>query len=213
MKGAEMKVHREGCTRFYLSPDLTLSVSKRVVQFLDRFTCLNCWDINTVPVERWLVILNRWVLLPRTVAEKSQWADPLLRKQKINKFWNWGDWASWGQQWGENDHLQQSALQRCTRAIPLEPHMGNCLRNSFSLPYLGTWALLGEILLYFLLNPVRTFLCVTGHWYRSSQERKSGFAEAKTFTKSELIKPSGFTVEREATLVPGDRKSHNFFVV
>lgn len=42
MKGAEMKVRREGRTRFYLSPDLTLSVSKRVVQFLDRFTCLNC---------------------------------------------------------------------------------------------------------------------------------------------------------------------------
>jgi len=37
MKGAEVRVCRAGRVRFYLSPDLkgpTLSVSKRVVQFL-----------------------------------------------------------------------------------------------------------------------------------------------------------------------------------
>lgn len=104
MKGAEVKVCMQGHGRFYLCPDLkgpTLSASKRVVQFLDRFTHLNCWDINAVPVKRWLFFfffLNRWILSPKAVVKKSQCADPLPGNQQTNTFWDRGGRANLGEE-------------------------------------------------------------------------------------------------------------------
>lgn len=83
--------------------------------------------------------------------------------------------------WGENDHLQPSAWQRCSRAIPIGPHRRNCLRNSFSLLQLGNWALLGGILVI-----------------RNTAARRGKVGLQRAWPSQILIEPLGLLMERDA---------------